>query len=82
MTPHPDDDTHTKFSQICTLIDAASHEMAKDISDVYVWIDFASVDQDDAVLLSRGINSLPVYVSMADMVISMSNHDEYYERAW
>ena len=49
---------------------------------VYVWLDFACIDQDDAALLVRGVNSLPLYVQCADVFISLSGHPVYYDRAW
>jgi len=47
-----------------------------------VWIDFASIEQDDGELLRKGVNSLPLYVQCADIFISLSGHAEYYDRAW
>ena len=32
--------------------------------------------------LLKGVNALPFYVMMSDLVISLSNHPEYYDRAW
>ena len=79
--PHPDDEHETKFKQICGLVTAVTRA-GHDPKNVYLWVDFASIEQDDGARLARGVNALPLYVQCANLVISMSNQPEYYERAW
>ena len=51
------------------------------VSDVYLWIDYACVDQDDKEVLMQGVNSLLLYAQLCDCLLSI-DHDEYWERAW
>jgi hypothetical protein len=86
---HPDDEIGSKFAQIKSLVAAATRSgtcgssAGEDSSrPIFAWIDFASIEQDDGAKLIKGVNSLPLYVQCADIFISLSDHVEYYERAW
>ena len=78
---HPDDEHGTKFAQICSILAAATQGAAAG-KPTYVWIDFASIEQDECAVLLKGVSSLPLYVQCVDIFISLSNHEEYYDRAW
>ena len=48
---------------------------------IYIWIDYACVDQDDVPELTRGVNSLGLYVTSTDAFITIE-HDSYFGRGW
>ena len=48
---------------------------------IYIWIDYACVDQDDVSELTRGVNSLGLYVCSCDAVITIE-HESYFDRGW
>lgn len=78
---HPDDEANTKHKSLVTAVEAWAKGEGVETSDVYVWFDFASIDQDDFAELVRGVNALGLYIACCDAFISFA-HDEYWNRAW
>ena len=50
----PDDAEGTKWNQVVTASRAYASANDVDEASIYIWIDFACVEQDDMTLLSRG----------------------------
>ena len=48
---------------------------------LYLWLDFSSIDQDDEDGLVRGVNSLALYVCSSDAFVSI-DHADYFDRGW
>jgi len=78
---HPDDDANTKHKSLVTAVEAWAKAEGVDTKDIYVWFDFASIDQDDFTELLRGVNALGLYIACSDAFVSFA-HDEYWNRAW
>ena len=49
--------------------------------NIYLWLDFSSIDQDDEDGLVRGVNSLALYVCSSDAFVSI-DHADYFDRGW
>lgn len=88
-TAHPDTSENTKATTLgawgaAEYDDSNVGPHAPD--DFYVWIDFASIDQDDAEQKIRGIEMLPLYVACCSSGLVMYIPDNpatnYEERAW
>ena len=58
---------------------AAREGVAED--KLYIWIDYSSVDQDDLSELTKGVNSLGLFVCSADAFITIE-HPDYFDRGW
>ena len=69
----------TKYKQVVGAAAAYAKEVGVDESHVYIWIDFASVDQDNDADLVRGVNSLGLYVASADAFVTIE-HPSYFDR--
>ncbi len=67
--PHPDYASGTKHALICAATKKLAEKKNWDVTNVYLWLDFFSVDQDDARLLQAAAASLRAYVSVCDAVI-------------
>ena len=78
---HPDDESNTKHKCAVVAVEAWASAEGVDPSDVYVWFDFCSVEQDDFTELVRGVNALGLYIAASDAFISF-DHPEYWKRAW
>ena len=78
---HPDDEANTKHKSLIAAVEAWAKNEGHSTSDVYVWFDFASIDQDDFAELVRGVNALGLYIACCDALISFA-HEEYWSRAW
>lgn len=78
---HPDDEANTKYRSLVTAVEAWAAAEGVPTTDVYVWFDFASIDQDDFTELMRGVNALGLYIACCDAFFSFE-HDEYWNRAW
>mmetsp|Transcript_18682 Transcript_18682/g.24658 ORF Transcript_18682/g.24658 Transcript_18682/m.24658 type:complete len:540 (-) Transcript_18682:350-1969(-) len=66
--PHPDKD-NKKFELICEIFEKMAKGLAKEI-ELYIWIDFACIDQDDPELKMKGVNSLPSYIERCDALLT------------
>ena len=65
----PDDEQNSKHAAVCTAIKAitSSSSSAKKLGrPVYLWIDFACIEQDSWEEKAKGIAALPIYVSSLD----------------
>jgi len=63
---HPDDEAGTKFE---VLSNALMQVAADRDEDLFIWLDFACIDQDDKEKKMKGVMSLPAYVSKASLLI-------------
>ena len=66
---HPDDDAGTKHKLICDGMEKLAETNGWDIDNVYLWIDFAGVEQDDGDLLRAGVASLRGYITLCDVIL-------------
>ena len=66
---HPDDHLGTKHALICAAIQKLAEQKAWDLDQVFLWLDFCGVEQDDAELLREGVKSLRGYISICDAVL-------------
>ncbi len=67
--PHPDDAAGSKHRLICASIPKLACEMGWEVSDVYLWLDFCGIEQDDPGLLLAGVESLLAYISVCDCLL-------------
>lgn len=76
---HPDNKKHGKWRAITDTIRelASAHHVNE--QDLYLWVDFHSVDQDAP---QKGVNSLPLYIQCSDVFVSLASQEEYWTRAW
>jgi hypothetical protein len=65
----PDDAQDTKFRLICMGVTALIERHSLDPERVVIWIDFASVDQDDPDEQAKGIASLIAYAARSSYVL-------------
>lgn len=65
----------TKYKQIMAACDAYMKQRSVAEKNLYIWLDYSSVDQDDDSLLVKGVNSLALYVSSCDAFISIDHAD-------
>jgi hypothetical protein len=77
----PDDAVGTKYKQLMTACRAYGKMNGIKEKNIWVWMDFSSVDQDDDEELIRGVNSLALYVCSCDAFISI-DHADYFNRGW
>lgn len=77
----PDDAALTKY-KACTAA-ARAWAISKGVAEeqLYLWIDYSCIEQDDVPELLRGVNSLGLYVCSADAFITIE-HDAYFDRGW
>jgi len=66
---HPDDAQGTKHRLICDGMEKLAKAKGWDIDNVYLWVDFAGVEQDDEELLKAGVASLRGYITLCDAVL-------------
>ena len=78
---HPDDEKGSKHGGVAVAARAWAALEGVDESDVYVWFDFCSVEQDDFTEMVACINALGLYIACCDAFISFE-HPEYWGRAW
>lgn len=79
---HPDDESRTKYRRLCAALrEMPRHWHGYGVGDLYLWIDFACVDQNDRALKMMNIDNLPIYVACCDSVFKV-DHPEYWGRAW
>ena len=71
----------TKYKQLMAACEAYMTEQGVSEADLYIWLDYSSVDQDDDTLLVKGVNSLALYVCSSDAFISIE-HADYFDRGW
>lgn len=92
---HPDNEEKSKYVLMCKALKALASKNKWDISKVYVWLDFACIDQDDRALWAKGVASLRGYIVVCDALMILSPKvpaegaryinlvpGEYGERAW
>jgi len=76
-TAHPDCAEHKKAAFLA--------QMGKKVKaqgiDLWYWVDFASIDQDDPIKRTQGIAKLPLYMACCGAMIIWLT-DEYEGRAW
>eukprot|EP00051_Salpingoeca_urceolata_P035178 m.28616 g.28616 ORF g.28616 m.28616 type:complete len:454 (-) comp8882_c0_seq1:92-1453(-) len=80
---HPDDSDGTKFKQVVSAVKAwhAGGHSESPLDQVFVWLDFACIDQDDAERRVRGMNSLPFCLLCSDAFVQIG-HQDLALRAW
>ena len=80
---HPDDQEGTKFRALVNWCDWYEKIYSqKDTRKLYFWIDWCCMDQDNKDdQLERGVQSLPLYVSVCNDFLCYETHD-YFDRAW
>ena len=79
---NPDDESRRKYKRLCAAVSEMPGRWSSySINDLYLWIDFACVDQDDRNLKMVNIDNLPIYVACSDSVFKV-DHAEYWDRAW
>jgi len=68
---HPDDDAGTKHKLICDALVKLAKRKGWDsgMKDVYLWIDFAGIEQDNRELLLAGVASLCGYMALCHAVL-------------
>ena len=71
----------TKYKQLMAACKAYMTKTSTPEANVYIWLDYSSVDQDSDELLVKGVNSLALYVCSADAFISI-DHADYFDRGW
>jgi len=78
----PDDADGTKYKSVVSSAKAWA-ALNGDVPEeqMFVWIDYACVDQDDVPELTRGVNSLGLYVCSTDAFITIE-HESYFDRGW
>jgi hypothetical protein len=54
---------------VCAGIQKLAQEKKWSTHQVYLWLDFCGVEQDDDVLLKAGVASLRGYISLCDAVL-------------
>lgn len=67
--PHPDAADNSKHSTLCQGVKALATQRGWDPREVYLWMDFFSVEQDNAPALQAGIASLLGYVIACDEMV-------------
>jgi hypothetical protein len=67
--PHPDDAAGSKHRLICAGIEKLAAEKVWDVDQIFLWLDFCGVEQDDPRLLLAGVASLLGYISVCDVVL-------------
>jgi len=77
----PDDAEGTKFKQIVASAKAWSEQNNVAEANMYVWVDFCCIEQDDFEELIRGVNSLALYVCSVDGFVTIEN-EVYFDRGW
>lgn len=79
--PSPDDAELNKFKQIAASAKAWSEQNGVKEENLYVWVDFCCIEQDDFEELIRGVNSLALYVCSVDAFVTIE-HEVYFDRGW
>ena len=70
-TASPDDAPGgTKYKQLMKACEAYCKAKGVREENIYLWLDFSSIDQDDEDGLVRGVNSLALYVCSSDAFCS------------
>ena len=81
-TASPDDAPGgTKYKQLMKACEAYCKAKGVGEENIYLWLDFSSIDQDDEDGLVRGVNSLALYVCSSDAFVSI-DHADYFDRGW
>jgi len=73
-TMHPDVETNDKYKVI---VEGLSRLLAglDDVDEVFLWVDFCCIEQDDLEVLGAGIRSLPAYIEQCDVLFTPYNED-------
>ena len=94
--PNPDDCSCRKHKLICMGVERLADMKEWDKTKVFVWIDYACVDQDDQHLMKAAISSCRGYLSVCDAVLipvvsEQHGHEhntmelleaDFFHRAW
>mmetsp|Transcript_3301 Transcript_3301/g.4647 ORF Transcript_3301/g.4647 Transcript_3301/m.4647 type:complete len:625 (+) Transcript_3301:335-2209(+) len=75
--PHPDVPESIKFNILVKSFNQAQSLLGKEVQ-IYIWIDFFCIDQDDKDQQVLGIKSLVFYVAASDCLLTPFS-DEIYE---
>lgn len=79
---NPDDGQYTQWKRILDAVECflRLHPHIKP-DQLGLWVDYACIDQVDEAEKARGIDALPLAVTLCNAMISLVD-DTYYERAW
>lgn len=66
---HPDHGT-CKYDIICCGLERLLSGFDISENDVYLWIDFCCIEQDDIGTLKAGVRSLPAYIERSDIIFT------------
>jgi len=66
---HPDDARASKHRLIRDGLKRLADSKGWDLEKVYLWVDFAGVEQDDEGLLMAGVASLRGYITLCDAIL-------------
>ncbi|KAK4552907.1 hypothetical protein LTR86_010039 [Recurvomyces mirabilis] len=78
----PDTDDNTQWKRMLNAVDgflAANKDIRPE--QLAIWVDYACIDQDGLVEKARGVDSLPLAVTLCNAMISLVD-ETYYTRAW
>lgn len=76
---YPDNSEHKQYRRIVRAVEEyRKQHPSVDIANLGIWIDFACIDQDDAM---PGISALPLIIAQCDALISLVD-EQYHDRAW
>ena len=69
--PNPDDESGSKYRNTVATIEKLvdEHGWQDELDDVYVWMDFFGIDQDDPVRKVAGVRSLMGYSALCEMML-------------
>ena len=76
--PHPDNRENEKFRLIRSALQVLRRQIGT--AEVYLWCDFFGINQDDEVLKTKGIRSLPAYIERSDMLLTPIASNSNYTR--
>eukprot|EP00993_Chasmostoma_nieuportense_P000789 NODE_1724_length_1401_cov_33.896389_g1637_i0.p1 GENE.NODE_1724_length_1401_cov_33.896389_g1637_i0~~NODE_1724_length_1401_cov_33.896389_g1637_i0.p1 ORF type:complete len:407 (-),score=84.03 NODE_1724_length_1401_cov_33.896389_g1637_i0:124-1344(-) len=75
---HPDDTNNSKYQLILSAIATIKTALPSDCA-VYLWIDFACIDQDDGKKKLQGIMSLPGYIERCHVTLTPLVDEKWQE---
>ncbi len=77
----PDDADLTKYKSVLASAKGYMEQNSVQEEDLYIWIDYSCIEQDDIDELIRGVNSLALYVISSDAFVTIE-HEDYFGRGW
>jgi len=78
---HPDSSENEKHMQITSSVRFLASREKLNLADIYLWIDYSCVPQDNPLESRKAINALPVYIRLSHAFLVI-HHPEYLSRAW